>query len=292
MSTPRDSKYRLPSKPTVMTVGPEIAGDWLDHRNTGAKNRHMSKTTAVRYANAMRRGEWKLTAQALSFDTDGHVLDGQHRLWAVALCGIPQEFWVFPEEPRDTFALYDTGLRKSAAQLLQAANRSVVAAAVKYLAVADNLYPPRFAMGAAAELTNTQALDLVRVYGTTLETAARIASGSKNHAKIPAAPYAAVVTQVLQTEHADMLDEWTDGLNTGANLTPGDPRLRLRNVFLGATSVRAAATRTQAMPYGLAVKAWNAYVADRPVHNLIWKQGTESVPLVVGYEPKNPKSTE
>ena len=115
------------------------------------------------------------------------------------------------------------------------------------------------------------------MYGTTLETAARIASGSKNHAKIPAAPYAAVVTQVLQTEHADMLDEWTDGLNTGANLTPGDPRLRLRNVFLGATSVRAAATRTHCL---------------RPVHNLIWKQGTESVPLVVGYEPKNPKSTE
>jgi hypothetical protein len=285
VSTPRDSKYRLPSQPTVMLVTPEMAGDWLDYRNASEKNRTVARTVVAKYADRMTRGEWTLTHQGIAFDTDGWVIDGQHRLLAVALAGIPQEFWVFPEQPRDTFDKLDEGRRRTGAQLLHQRNRNVLASAVRILVAQDGLETPRSENVAYAELTNTQTLQYVRHYGPDLEISARQAMGIKSRSSITPSPHTAVLYQAYQTEYAEKVAAWLEGLSSGAGLTARDSRLRLRNAFMASPATRASATRTGTITYSLIVKAWNAFAIGKEIQ-MLYVRNDEDVPAVIGYTPK------
>lgn len=42
-----------------------------------------------RYAQDMKAGKWLLTHEAIAFDINGHLIDGQNRLWAVVRSGVP-----------------------------------------------------------------------------------------------------------------------------------------------------------------------------------------------------------
>ena len=63
---------------TVMTITPEQAADWLDKTNN--KNRTILPARVTEYARQIRLGLWQRNGQAIIFDWDGHLLDGQHRL--------------------------------------------------------------------------------------------------------------------------------------------------------------------------------------------------------------------
>ena len=42
----------------------------------------------------MRQNSWTLTSDAIAFDEDGNLIQGQHRLNAVVKTGLAQVFWV------------------------------------------------------------------------------------------------------------------------------------------------------------------------------------------------------
>jgi len=288
ISTPRDSKFRLPTYAQPMEVTQEMARDWLANRNTQLKNRSLAPAMVLKYAGAMRRGEWDLIHQGIAFDTDGWVLDGQHRLAAVALSGVTCKFWVFPDTPRDTFDKLDAGRKRQAGQLLHVPNRNVLASTVRVLAVADGA-DPRYMDGAFAELSTPQIMSAVRHYGADLEHAARMAMGVKNKTTIPPSPHAAVLYQALHSPHSHLVPDWIEALSYGADISKTDPRLKLRTAFMAPAATRAAAMRTSSHPYALIVKAWNAYVTHKPVQQLAWKDA-ESMPKVIGYT-KVPKES-
>lgn len=288
--TPRDSKFALPSRPSLVEVTPEMAADWLDTRNSGLKNRTISRVVAGRYADAMRRGEWKANHQGIAFDTEGWLLDGQHRLQGVANSGVVVPLWVHVDMPRDVFDTLDVGRRRQAAHLISVPNAMVLASSVRFIAVADGISEPRSVGAAYAALTNVETLDLVRKGGHKLEQAARIGVRLAKGVRIPPSASAAVAYQALNTESAEELDEFVESLATGADLARDDPRLRLRNAFLGSAQVRAVSMRTPSHPYALVVKTWNNYLLRRPISALVWR-GDEEVPRVLGYTPtlRDPK---
>lgn len=281
MTTPRDSKFSLPSTPRPMRVTQDMARDWLANRNTPLKNRSLAPAVVLKYANAMRRGEWGLIHQGLAFDTEGWVLDGQHRLAAVALSGVECEFWVFPDTPRDTFDKLDAGRKRSAGQLLHVPNRNVLASTVRILAVADGA-DPRYMDGAFAELSTPQILAAVRERGVDLEHSARMAMGVKNKTTIPPSPHAAVLYQAFNSPHSHLIPDWVEALSYGADISKTDARLKLRQAFMAPAALRAASMRTSSHPYALIVKSWNAYVTHKPVQQLGWKDA-EALPKVIGY---------
>ncbi len=284
--TPRDSKFALPPKAMEVEITPEVAADWLDTRNSGLKNRRLSKAVTAKYTDAMRRSEWKETHQGLAFDTEGWLLDGQHRLQAIANAGVVLKLWVFPNMPRDIFDTLDVGRRRLASHLLSVPNAAVLSSAVRFIAVADGIKEPRSANVAYAELTNTETLELVQKAGYRLEQAARTAMRLRNGARMTPSPTAAVIYQALCSSEdiSTELDEFVEGMVTGANLERDDPRLRLRNAFTANAQSRAAALRTPSHPYALTVKAWNAYLMRKPLQALVWR-GTEDIPRVLGYNP-------
>lgn len=81
-----------PLKVSVMTVTPELAKKWLaDNHNS---QRRVNHAAVQAIADDIRAGAWKLTHQGICFDKEGALIDGQHRLHAIAHAGIPVEIMV------------------------------------------------------------------------------------------------------------------------------------------------------------------------------------------------------
>lgn len=63
------------------TITPSQAEALL--RETNHRNRNLNTSTILSYARDIAAGRWTLTGDALRFDQDGVLLDGQHRLAAI-----------------------------------------------------------------------------------------------------------------------------------------------------------------------------------------------------------------
>lgn len=71
-----------PLSAKVIAVTPEMAEKWLTRNHPS--NRPIQWRVVEAYANDMRSGNWRLTHQSIAFDAQGYLIDGQHRLKAIA----------------------------------------------------------------------------------------------------------------------------------------------------------------------------------------------------------------
>lgn len=99
----------------VLTVTPELAFRFLEG-NT--HNRPTSQRHVERLAADMKAGRWRLTHQGIAFDTNGLLIDGQHRLCAVIEADMPVTMRVFYNEPSENRHVVDTGERRSNLDIL------------------------------------------------------------------------------------------------------------------------------------------------------------------------------
>jgi len=108
-----------PPRPRVqlMTVTPEQALDWLERMNNN--NRPLSETYAQRLARDMRAGRWVVTHEGIAFDPQGVLLDGQHRLWAVALAEVPVRMHVWFDVTPESLMVINNGKPRSLADNLK-----------------------------------------------------------------------------------------------------------------------------------------------------------------------------
>lgn len=117
----------------IMTITPAIARDWLKHN---VKNRSLAERTVQRYAKDMAAGLWEFAADPIRFDIYGNLIDGQHRLAAVASMpeGFAINFLVVTKLETNTQMVMDQGRQRlSADQLAIAGFKSTAAlgAAIK-----------------------------------------------------------------------------------------------------------------------------------------------------------------
>ena len=99
-----------------VNVTPEMAYQYLKYN---VKNRHLTKPIILAYANDMINGRWKFTSQMITFDKDGILIDGQHRLAAVVKSKTTQKFLIARGgEHTDLFKNYDLGKKRNAGDAL------------------------------------------------------------------------------------------------------------------------------------------------------------------------------
>lgn len=93
-------------KTEIMLVTPELAEKWLSY-NTG--NRSVSDARVTFYSQELIQSRWQLNGESIKFDTDGRLLDGQHRLMAVIKSGVSLKTFVVHGLPTSVFTTIDTG---------------------------------------------------------------------------------------------------------------------------------------------------------------------------------------
>ena len=92
-------------------VTPEIAQGWLNTANTN--NRRVRRWWVNALSQMMRRDEWTTSPQPISFDSGGVLLDGQHRLLAVASSGKTITLSVAHNVDKSVMRFIDTGVRRT-----------------------------------------------------------------------------------------------------------------------------------------------------------------------------------
>ncbi len=116
--------YSTASGPSVerMVITPEKALDWLEKTNTN--NRKVSDKHVQRLARDMTEGKWVMTHCGLAFGPDGTLLDGQHRLWAIAEAGVTVEMFVWRNVGPQAMMAIDCGKSRSIADILNIAGQN------------------------------------------------------------------------------------------------------------------------------------------------------------------------
>lgn len=92
----------------IRTVTPALAKIWL-YQNKN--NRAIRKHIVDNYAEQMKDGKWDLTGQGITFDENGDLIDGQHRLNAIIKSNTPVEMLIVWDAKKSYG--YDCGLKRS-----------------------------------------------------------------------------------------------------------------------------------------------------------------------------------
>lgn len=109
------------SNPYVI-IEPSEAQAILDSRR---KNRPVKTNIVKRYAKAMLEGKWKPNT-TIHFLGD-QLEDGQHRMLACVMAGVPFEGFVHKHNDTDMFATHDAGSKRSCADVLAIEDKAYTA---------------------------------------------------------------------------------------------------------------------------------------------------------------------
>lgn len=103
-------------KATLKFVTPQLAAKWL--KNNIGNNRKISKATVSRYASDMAAGKWLITGEPIQFDTEGRLINGQHRLNAVVESKTAIQMLVIEGILPEAMPVLDTGRVRTAGDAL------------------------------------------------------------------------------------------------------------------------------------------------------------------------------
>jgi hypothetical protein len=101
-----------------IVVTPEKALEWLENDKDVHHNRPLKQHKVNQYAKDMKEGRWLENHQGIAFGADGEILDGQHRLWAVAEAKIPIPFLVTFNMSQEAQRTVDDHIKRSVVDVL------------------------------------------------------------------------------------------------------------------------------------------------------------------------------
>ena len=264
----------------VQRITPERAEQWLA-ANTA--NRPVSKSTVRGFAEAMRRGDWLVTHQGIAFDSNGVLVDGQHRLAAIIDADLPVEMTVFSDVEPDSFDVVDTGKRRNAADVLAIEGErstTLLAAMVRSVWLYHNRRDASWS-GGGAGVTNHQIVQTLAAHPRIREF-------------VPVANRVAAETGMIKSaagaasylvEHANKrarLEDWYEGIIDGAGLAKSDPRLMFRRTMFAMARRQAGVVqrrRDTREHVGLYLRAFNAWAGAETVPSLRFT-AREPVPTI------------
>lgn len=121
----------------ITMVGPELAKEWLA---VNIQNRKPSPAKQRQYAEDMQDGVWMLTGQAVQFDWNGTLIDGQNRLQTIVSTGVAVPLLVVRGLDPRAREVIDTGKARTASDSATMAgipNAPVVSAMAKLVLCTD-----------------------------------------------------------------------------------------------------------------------------------------------------------
>lgn len=81
-------------------------------------NRPISARTAQAYADDMENGRWdENTTSCIAFDTNGNLVDGQHRLTAIVIANVPVKMWI--SRNVGDHVVFDSGRNRSLSDFMK-----------------------------------------------------------------------------------------------------------------------------------------------------------------------------
>lgn len=250
----------------LIDVTPELAREWLGF-NT--HNRKLRERAVNAYAGDMRDGAWRWNGETIKFASDGALLDGQHRLAAIALAEITLPMLVVRGLPNETQETIDGGAKRTFADVLALrgeSNTSALAAITRSVMLWET--GVRRSAGARAT-TNAQLLKTLEKYAW-LRDVARDSCQVSRDCGLPPSIVGLCwwLFQQLDDEDAEFFFR---RLADGQNLAEANPIYELRRTIRASQTVRGE--RSATFLTAITIKAWNAYRDGAKVRVLTYRPG-------------------
>lgn len=264
---------------SIENVTPEIARAYL---NTSQGNRPISKVTLNTYVDAMRKGKWMLNGEPIIFDVNGHLTNGHHRLEAVIEAGVAIETVVCHGAPTEAFTTYDCGRHRKAGQIFAmkgVKNYNVVASVVlanETLKTTGRIWANNTSSKGHRMRTNSESWEAYLKdpdgFSWAGTEAARICGRTSllKRSWVGGLLYYLTHTGGYNRERVIYFLESINTLDT--NEVPGASTLQkklLREKIRG-NDIKAP------LLFAYLVKAWNAYITNRPIAKLIYDPDKEA----------------
>jgi hypothetical protein len=264
-----------------LTAGPHTLTVAIEHIDpmtaelylgTNERNRILRDTHARRLADAITRGEWSLNGNTIVFDSEGQLADGQHRLQAIVLSGIPAVTLVvrgvLPVVAQDTM---DIGARRSLGGQLAVhgeENASCLGAAIAVVYKVE----PRGEWVAEAP-TTSQGLKILADHPGLRDAAAFGCKMKRSALKYPEG-MAAGLLYLFSGADPDNADVFWQQLHDGLGFDKTSPIYLLRKRLLSDASIGRGGVRMSARQRaGITIKAWNYWRAGAKMKQLRYNPG-------------------
>lgn len=262
----------LPLKAGWNEITPELALHLLA-RNSA--NRPVTLKTVIKYARSMVKGDWHRTGQAIIFDVNGVLLEGQHRLLAALFSGASFTTYVVTDAPdeADLFAYIDNNKPRDGADALATSGEngqsrhvnSAVKVAIRYDAGGwDITRTPR-----QMDAEPIDVLHYVRAHPNLPEASAMAWGNFQKGMK--AIGHDGIATfcawQIIDRYGFDELHDFMEPFTTGAELAKDSPILALRERLRAAAekSKDPEAVITLGYRLALVILAFNLHYRGEPV---------------------------
>lgn len=251
----------------LMDITAELAHKWLRNQNA---NRSIRTDRVTEFARDMRKGKWRVTGEALKFNPEGKLLDGQHRL--LALLEVAEEdpdftvtiltVWNVPDDAQDVM---DTNSRRTGADQFKIkgyANYAALAAAAKWSIIWERkaLYAER----SQRIVSHTDQLEFVKANPRLEEITSMAAAKSKYFFM----PLGFVITAwwVLDRIDDEQAKWFFERMADGTNLPELHPILALRNSLI---LLRVQKSSMPADVYlSMTMRTWNAMRQNKNVQKM------------------------
>jgi hypothetical protein len=256
--------------------------------NANEGNRRLNQTLAFSYARMMEEpGGWPYVGDPIRVDKTGRLLDGQHRLRAVELCGVPLTVdIILGLEPETQDNMDVNATRKASHQVAMAGVKHAVAAApAARLLMRWGFHddPERETWTLASDTfapARPEITQWVRRHKDAIERSSGLAFAAFNAMGIKPSVAAALHFRASRISLA-YADEFLYSLRTGEDMSAGNPILTLRNKII--RQKRDSIREEQDPQLYHAVTAWNWWIARKPTYKL---QSPRNEPIRAGSEIK------
>ena len=246
----------------VETIGPKKAQEYLDLM---PHNRRQRRRVKDRYTKAMANGQWKLTGEAIKFNTRGELIDGQHRLEAIIITGKTIEILVCRNVPPEAFMELDTGANRTPADLLTVAGYNYtagVASAIRHISSIFKVEAGKIAPGSLAHerVDPETLLEYAETFsGSLIEAVKKTMSKQAKTVLSPPSMYAALY-YIFAEHNKKGADTFFEILIDGIGYERGrqDPIYHLHR-HLAQFKNDKHKRRPNFYKCALTIKAWNAF---------------------------------
>jgi hypothetical protein len=252
----------------VLTITPEVAAEFLKRH---VKNRPIKDRVVAAYSRDMKAGRWRLTGEAIKFNTRGELDDGRHRCKAIILAKVPVRMMVVWNVPPEAQEVMDSGIKRSANDQLfmRGVKNATVLSAAARLALTE---PGAGFVTTEERIVNPTNSEIAAWIDTHPQIHRCAEIGKSYYKQIYLQPSVAALTWMRLS--AIDLEACALFFHSVANMTtdgPGDPRLALarRLQYLSTEKTR----QNGAMLIGLVYRAWNAWRRGKSLSKLTMTAG-------------------
>lgn len=257
---------------TKERITPTKAGQYLALNNG---NRNLRQRVVEQLARDMEAGRWRFTGDPIRFDTDGVLIDGQHRLAASVLAKKPFDTLVVRGVDHGVQTVVDSGVKRTMGDVLKLRGETNTYALGSLLNLCWRYENDLLRHGTASSTgpTHTELLDYL-AKNPGVRDALLVGAAVERGIPLSRTYIACIYYQASKVLDVEDVEDFFNKLGTGAGLEPDSPILALRTWALKRAGER---DKPRGHIYvATIIKALNWWLEGRPVlrgGSIRWRSG-------------------